>query len=293
MGRIRFGARHLRLNCLGVKTSIVSLCPSTAFRAVQDDLGLEEVYVLGTNCADNSPTPQAAQNFLENGVQMEKGKTILGYEFMQDFKVHVKTEDSYVTKPYFTLPGSIAQSSIAPSCLSCFDYTNALADVVVGYMGAPLESKARMDQSYQTLTIRNDRGARMVQAAVEASRVVLGKPASGSGSHERLTTATVVSDSLVMKMVGKPVPESGMPGWLGEVMAFVMQNIGPKGTSFARYSIDYHILRNYLHVLDVWGEDRAKICLPQYARDIVDHYIENDHVIATLSRKILSKTNDI
>ena len=60
MGRIRFGARHLRLNCLGVKTSIVSLCPSTAFRAVQDDLGLEEVYVLGTNCADNSPTPEAA-----------------------------------------------------------------------------------------------------------------------------------------------------------------------------------------------------------------------------------------
>jgi hypothetical protein len=264
----------------------------TAFRAVQDDLGLEDVYVLGTNCADNSPTPEAAQNFLENGVQIDKDSKVQGYEFMQDFKVHVKTEDSYVTKPYFTLPGSIAEASIAPSCLSCFDYTNGLADVVVGYMGAPLDPNARMDQSYQTLTVRNDRGARMVQAAVDASRVVLGEPTSGSGSHEKMATATVGSDSLVMKMVGKPVRESGMPGWLGEIMAFAMRNIGPKGISFARYSIDYHILRNYLHVLDVWGEDRAKICLPQYARDIVDYYIENDQGMADLSKEISSKTKE-
>lgn len=209
---------------------------------------------------------------------------------MQDFKVHVKMEDSYVTKPYFTLPGSIAEASIAPSCLSCFDYTNGLADVVVGYMGAPLDPNSRMDQSYQTLTIRNARGARMVQAAMDASRVVLGKPTSGSGSHEKLATATVGSDSLVMKMVGKPVPESGMPGWLGEIMAFAMRNVGPKGISFARYSIDYHILRNYLHVLDVWGEERAMICLPRYARDIVDYYIENDQVMTKLSKEISSKT---
>lgn len=259
---------------------------------MQDRLGLDEVYVLGTNCADNSPTPEAARNFLQNGVQIDSSEKIQGYEFMQDFKVHVKTEDSYVTKPYFTLPGSIAEASIAPSCLACFDYTNGLADVVVGYMGAPLEANARMDQSYQTLTIRNERGARMVQNAVDASRVVLGETAVGSGSHEKMASATVSSDSIVMKMVGGNIPESGMPGWVGEIMAFAMRNLGPKGINFARYSIDYHILRNYLHVLDVWGEDRAKICLPQYARDIVEYYKQNDKVMAELSEKVSSPKKD-
>jgi hypothetical protein len=267
---------------------IPTLSREVAFRAIQNDLDLEEVYVLGTNCADNSPTPEAAQNFIRNGVKVDSDK-IQGYEFMQDFKVHVKTEDSYVTKPYFTLPGTIAEPSIAKSCLACFDYTNGLADVVVGYMGAPLDSNARMDQSYQTLTIRNERGTRMVQTAVDASKLRIGEETSGTGSHEKMASATVGSDSIVMAMVGGDVKESGMPGWMGEIMAFALRNIGPKGTNFARYSIDYHILRNYLHVLDQWGEDRANIALPQYARDIVNHYLESDKVMGDLSSQMASK----
>jgi Coenzyme F420 hydrogenase/dehydrogenase, beta subunit C terminus len=262
----------------------------SAFRAVEDSLGLEEVYVLGTNCADNSPTSEAAQNFIRNGVKLNTDQSkVQGYEFMQDFKVHVKSDDSYITKPYFTLPGTIAEASIAPSCLSCFDYTNGLADVVVGYMGAPLDANARMDQSYQTLTIRNEKGGRMIQAALDTSRIALGEQAFGSGSHEKLAVATVGSDSIILKMVGKPVPEQGMPVWLGEIMAFAMRNIGPKGINFARYSIDYHILRNYLHVLDSWGEERSQTCLPAYARQIVAHYVESDRVMKQLADTVASK----
>jgi coenzyme F420-reducing hydrogenase beta subunit len=129
-------------------------CDVQAFRAIQSDLNLDQVYVLGTNCADNSPTPQAAERFIRDGVQIPTSDDDLGYEFMQDFRVHVKTTRSYVTKPYFCLPGTIAEQSIAKSCLSCFDYTNGIADVVVGYMGAPLRGRSRMDQSDQTLTVR-------------------------------------------------------------------------------------------------------------------------------------------
>jgi hypothetical protein len=254
---------------------------------------LEEVYVLGTNCADNSPTPEAAENFIRNGVKVDGDINIQGYEFMQDFKVHVKTDDSYIRKPYFVLPGTIAQASIAPSCLACFDYTNGLADVVVGYMGAPLEPNSRMDASYQTLTIRNERGHLMVDTAVNASRLRVGDPASGSGSHEKLASATVGSDSIVMAMVGGDIKEQGMPGWLGEVMAFAMRNIGPKGVNFARYSIDYHILRNYLHVVDQWGEERAKVALPKYARDIVEYYLKNDRSIAELDAKLTRKAKQL
>ena len=216
---------------------------------------------------------------------------IQGYEFMQDFKVHVKMKDSYVTKPYFTLPGDIAEPSIAPSCLACFDYTNGLADVVVGYMGAPLEANTRMDAAYQTLTIRNERGANMVQCALDASRLQIGEPTSGLGSHEKMASATVGSDSIVMAMVGKDIKESGMPGWLGEIMAFALRNMGPKGINFARYSIDYHILRNYLHVLDIWGERRAQRAMPQYAHDIVSHYLKADKMMQQLSSQIATKNN--
>eukprot|EP00980_Cylindrotheca_fusiformis_P001630 scaffold368_cov125-Cylindrotheca_fusiformis.AAC.8 len=263
-------------------------CAVQAFRAIQSDLGLEEVFVLGTNCADNSPTPEAANDFIQKGIQID-GSKVLGYEFMQDFRVHVKTTDSYVTKPYFTLPGTIAEPSIATSCLACFDYTNGLADVVVGYMGAPLKPKARMDESYQTLTIRNPRGARMVQAAIESSRLVVGKEALGEGNHEMLASATVAGDSIVMSMLGVPPKESGMPSLLGEVMAFVIQKFGPKGTNFARYSIDYHILRNYLHVLDEWGEDRTKESLPKYALDIVNYYLNTDKKMKELASQINMK----
>lgn len=208
---------------------------------------------------------------------------------MQDFKVHVKTSDSYITKPYFTLPGTIAEPSIATSCLACFDYTNGLADVVVGYMGAPLEPKSRMDASYQTLTIRNQRGARMVKAAVDSSRLTVGKEALGEGPHETLASVTVAGDSIVMSMVGREPPESGMPLFLGEIAAFVMQKFGPKGTNFARYSIDYHLLRNYLHILNEWGESRTQQYIPKYALEIVNRYLKMDPNFKELESQINSK----
>jgi coenzyme F420-reducing hydrogenase beta subunit len=259
-------------------------CAVQAFRVIQSDLRhVEEVFVLGTNCADNSPTAEAARTFLRKGIQIDTNmESIQGYEFMQDFKVHVKTKDSYITKPYFSLPGTIAEQSIAMSCRACFDYTNALADVVVGYMGAPLQENARMDESFQTLTIRNERGARMVQTAVDASRLILGDVATGSGSHEILASATVTSDALISAMVDRPIPETGMPKWMGEFMALGMRTFGPKGLNFARYSIDYHVLRNYLHVLNTWGKERADTSIPDFARDIVNYYNETDQPFGKL-----------
>ena len=263
-------------------------CAVQAFRSIEDELGLEETYVLGTNCADNSPTPHAARNFLSKGVGVDEG-TVRGYEFMQDFKVHVKTEDGYEKKPYFCLPGEIAQDAIATSCLACFDYTNALADVVVGYMGAPLEGATRMDEAYQTLTIRNDRGASMVTAAEDAGRLNIGDVAGGTGSHEKIAMATVLADSIVLGMTGGEVKEEGMPRLIGEVMAFIIGRVGPKGINFARYSIDYHLLRNYLHVLDAWGDKRANASLPKYATEIVEKYLSTDDKLVELKETIRSR----
>lgn len=159
----------------------------------------------------------------------------------------------------------------------------------MGYMGAPLESNARMDASYQTLTIRNKRGKQMVQAALDANRLEIGEIARGQGSHEKTASATVASDSIVLAMVGGKVKQEGMPHLVGEAVAFAMRYIGPKGINFARYSIDYHILRNYLHVLEEWGENRANIALPKYARDIVNEYLVTDKTMTSLREKVVSK----
>ena len=260
-------------------------CAVQAFRAVERDLNFDKVYVLGTNCVDNSPTPNAARDFVRNGVKIESDD-IQGYEFMQDFRVHVKTSDSYTKRPYFVLPGRIAEASIATSCLACFDYTNGLADVVVGYMGAPLDKGDRMDEAFQTITIRNDNGAAMLRTAIARNRLQRYGVATGTGSHEMIARATVSSDSVVLKMIAEPVPENGMPLFLGEVMATVLRVVGPKGVNFARYSIDYHILRNYLHVLQQWGPKRAKKHLPLYSWVIVQHYIATDKTFAELCTKV-------
>jgi coenzyme F420-reducing hydrogenase beta subunit len=259
-------------------------CAVQAFRTIQDDLGLAEVYVLGTNCADNSPNPEAATHFIEGGIQVSSA-TVVGYEFMQDYRVHVKQMDgSYIKRPYFSIPGTIAESAIAKSCLTCMDYTNGLADVVVGYMGAPL--KGSMDQSFQTITLRNRRGAFMLETAKDRLRIQTGN-AGRSGSFEGIVSATLDSDVLVNQMIGKTPNSSGLPIWLGDILATILSNAGPKGLNFAKYSIDYHILRNYFYILNE-AKTKQEISLPNFAKAIIDHYLLTNPNIAMLEERIMA-----
>lgn len=157
-------------------------------------------------------------------------------------------------------------------------------------MAAPIAStNFQMHQSQQTVTVRNSRGERMIQCAVDAGRLEIGGVASGTGNHEKFASATVSSDNIVQAMIGGNMKEQGMPRFLGEVMATIMTGVGPKGVNFARYSIDYHVLRNYLHVLDVWGEDATKNKLPDYAHSIVKSYLDTDETFQRLVANIKSK----
>jgi 7-hydroxymethyl chlorophyll a reductase len=55
-------------------------------------------------------------------------------KLLQHLQVHIKHLDgSYEKIPYFSLPAKELTEVIAPSCYSCFDYTNALADLTVGF----------------------------------------------------------------------------------------------------------------------------------------------------------------
>ncbi|MEN9871095.1 MAG: hypothetical protein RLZZ171_2083, partial [Cyanobacteriota bacterium] len=121
-------------------------CQIQALRAVEQELGLEKLYILGTPCVDNV-SRQGLQKFLDT--TSRSPETVVHYEFMQDFRIHFKHEDGSIEKvPFFGLKTNQLKDVFAPSCMSCFDYVNSLADLVVGYMGAPFK--------WQWIVVRNE-----------------------------------------------------------------------------------------------------------------------------------------
>lgn len=223
-------------------------CQIQALRTVEKKLGLEKLYVLGTPCVDNV-SRDGLQKFLET--TSSSHETVVSYEFMQDFNVHFKHEDGTIEKvPFFGLNTKELKDVFAPSCLSCFDYVNSLADLVVGYMGAPF--------GWQWIVVRNDTGQEMLDLVME-----------------QLNTQPVMSKGNRMPAVQQSIPayEKGvtLPMWAAKLMGVFIERIGPKGLEYARFSIDSHFTRNYLYVKRNHPE-KLEAHVPEYAKRIVGQY---------------------
>ncbi|QHG17253.1 Coenzyme F420 hydrogenase/dehydrogenase, beta subunit C-terminal domain [Nostoc sp. ATCC 53789] len=223
-------------------------CQIQALRAVEKQLGLEKLYVLGTPCVDNV-NRAGLQKFLET--TSRSPETVVHYEFMQDFRVHFKHEDgSSETVPFFGLKTNKLKDVFAPSCMSCFDYVNSLADLVVGYMGAPF--------GWQWIVVRNDTGKEMLDLV-----------------QDQLDTQPVTSKGNRKEAVQQSIPayDKGvtLPMWAAKLMGVVIEKIGPKGLEYARFSIDSHFTRNYLYVKRNHPE-KLEEHVPEFAKRIVDQY---------------------
>ncbi|RAL48379.1 hypothetical protein DM860_005803 [Cuscuta australis] len=251
-------------------------CQVQALRSVEHYLGLEKLYVLGTNCVDNG-TREGLDKFLK--AASDEPDTVLHYEFMQDYKVHLKHLDGRIEEvPYFSLPANELVDVIAPSCFSCFDYTNALADLVVGYMGVPKYAGISMTKHPQYITIRNERGREMlslVEHLLEVSHTI------STGERRPFVMETVKADDNAKLGRG---PSKPAPKFIGNLIAFILNLVGPKGLEFARYSIDYHTIRNYLHIARTWGHERAGLHMPSYAKKIVSMYNRNGEIDRMLEK---------
>lgn len=223
-------------------------CQIQALRAVEKQLGLEKLYVLGTPCVDNV-SRAGLQTFLDT--TSRSPDTVVYYEFMQDFRVHFKHEDgSLETVPFFGLNTKKLKDVFAPSCMSCFDYTNGLADLVVGYMGAPF--------GWQWIVVRNQIGQEMLDLV-----------------HDRLDTQPVMSQGNRKQAVQQSIPAYDkavtLPMWAAKLMGVAIERIGPKGLEYARFSIDSHFTRNYLYVKRNHPEKLADH-VPEFAKQIVSQY---------------------
>ncbi len=223
-------------------------CQIQALRAVERELGLEKLYVLGTPCVDNV-SRAGLQKFLET--TSKSPETVVHYEFMQDFRIHFKHEDGSIEKvPFFGLKTNQLKDVFAPSCMSCFDYVNSLADLVVGYMGAPF--------GWQWIVVRNETGKQMLDLV-----------------REQLDTQPVMSKGDRSAAVQQSIPayDRGvtLPMWAAKMMGVVIERIGPKGLEYARFSIDSHFTRNYLYLKRNHPE-KLEQHVPEYAKKIVAQY---------------------
>jgi coenzyme F420-reducing hydrogenase beta subunit len=223
-------------------------CQIQALRAVEKQLGLEKLYVLGTPCVDNV-TRAGLQKFLET--TSRSPDTVVHYEFMQDFRVHFKHEDgSTETVPFFGLKTNKLKDVFAPSCMSCFDYVNSLADLVVGYMGAPF--------GWQWIVVRNDTGKEMLDLV-----------------KDQIDTQPVMSQGNRKEAVQQSIPAYDkavtLPMWAAKLMGVVIEKIGPKGLEYARFSIDSHFTRNYLYVKRNYA-GKLDAHVPEFAKRIVGQY---------------------
>ena len=223
-------------------------CQIQALRAVEQELGLEKLYVLGTPCVDNV-SRDGLQKFLDT--TSRSPDTVVHYEFMQDFRIHFKHEDGSIEKvPFFGLKTNQLKDVFAPSCMSCFDYVNSLADLVVGYMGAPF--------GWQWIVVRNDTGQEMLDLVAD-----------------QLDTQSVMSKGDRHQAVQQSIPayDKGvtLPMWAAKLMGVVIEQIGPKGLEYARFSIDSHFTRNYLNLKRNYPQKLDRH-VPEYAKKIVAQY---------------------
>jgi len=250
-------------------------CQVQALRSVEPYLGLDKLYVLGTNCVDNGPR-EGLQAFL-NAASSDPD-TVLHYEFMQDYKVHIKHMDGSFEKiPYFSLPSGELNEVIGKSCYSCFDYVNSLADMVVGYMGVPYMN-TDMTSHPQYVTVRNERGRELLDSVRD--RLVI-TPTSSSGDRKPFVEQTAIADD-ESKLGRAPKP---LPIWIGNILASILTKLGPKGLEFGRYSIEYHILRNYLFVSRHMGPERAARHMPENAKRIVAAYDKDGAISKRINMK--------
>ncbi len=223
-------------------------CQIQALRAVEQHLGLKKLYVLGTPCVDNV-TRSGLQKFLDT--TSRSPQTVVSYEFMQDFNVHFKHEDGSIEKvPFFALNTRELKDVFAPSCMTCFDYVNSLADLVVGYMGAPF--------GWQWIVVRNDRGQEMLDLAQSALEL---KPVMELGNRKPAVQQSISAYDQALTL----------PLWLGWLLGFIINRIGPKGLEYGRFSIDSHFIRNFLYVKRFYPH-KLLDHVPEFARRIVNQY---------------------
>jgi coenzyme F420 hydrogenase subunit beta len=206
-------------------------CQVHALRALQPELGLDELYVVGTPCSDNTSTEHFHQ-FL--ALLTDRPEAVTYLEFMPDLHVEMRFTDGTSRRiPFVKLPISKLPADFIPlTCRSCFDYANSLADITVGYLAA---------EGDQWLLVRNERGRsllRLLDGELET------KPLRSAGHREGPVRGFL--DMTVRSTTGLPVRRA--PNWVRPILAWAMPRFGPRGLEFGRARIEMKHLEGIVNL---------------------------------------------
>jgi coenzyme F420 hydrogenase subunit beta len=218
-------AGHKRIAVIGIP------CQVYALRALEAQLGLDALYVIGTPCSDNTTT-ENFHHFLT--LLSDAPETITYLEFRADYHVELRFADGSKREiPFLQLPISQLPSDFFPlTCRSCVDYTNVLADITVGYMGG---------QGEQWLLVRNERGEELLKLlGDEISTAAPGTAGKRAGAVKGFLENT--------RRAAGGLPLRRMPDWLRPIIGWLMPRIGPRGSEFARARVEMKAVESVLHL---------------------------------------------
>lgn len=241
-------AGHKRLAVIGIP------CQVYALRALEQELGLEQLYVIGTPCSDNTTT-ENFHRFL--GLLTPKPESITYLEFRADYHVEIRFDDGRQRRvPFLQLPLSQLPTDFFPlTCRTCVDYSNVLADITVGYMGGEGE---------QWLLVRNERGEKML--GLLGDEVTLAEPGS-AGKREGPVKGFLANT----ERAAGGLPLRRMPAWLRPIVGWLMPRVGPRGLEFARARLEMKAVETVLHLR---REQPAKMknMVPPHVWKLVEPY---------------------
>ena len=206
-------------------------CQVYALRALEKELGLEKLYVIGTPCSDNTTT-ENFHHFLS--LISSEPEEINYLEFRADYHVEVRFKnDKKKEIPFLQLPLSTLPNDFFPlTCRTCVDYTNVLSDITVGYMGG---------QGEQWLIVRNHRGEELLNLLGDEVRT------SAPGTAGKRHSAVVGFMKNVERAAGG-LPLRKMPDWLRPIVGWLMPKVGPRGLEFARTRVEMKAIETVLHL---------------------------------------------
>lgn len=229
-------------------------CQIYALRKLETSLGLERLYVIGTPCSDNTTT-ENFHTFLS--LLDENPDSITYLEFRADYRVELRFEDGrHRTIPFLSLPISDLAPDFFPlTCKTCVDYTNALADITVGYMAG---------EGDQWLIVRNARGAEMLAGL--GDRITLSTP----GSKGKRAGAVKGFIANTARAAGG-LPLRRMPDWVRPIVSWLQPRTGPRGLEFARTRVEMKAAETILHLRHALPA-KMKNMIPDHVWKIAEPY---------------------
>ncbi len=206
-------------------------CQIYALRALEAELGLEKLYVIGTPCSDNTTT-ERFHEFLK--LLSDDPASITYLEFCADYHVELRFTNGRKKRiPFLLLPLSKLPQDFFPlTCRTCVDYTNVLSDITVGYMGG---------EGQQWLIVRNDRGAELL--GLLGDEVSLSAP--GSKGNRKGPVKGFMQNT---ERAAGGLPLRAMPNFLRPLVGWLMPKVGPRGLEFARARVEMKAVETVIHL---------------------------------------------